>query len=94
MILHDALKRHFGFSSFRPMQEEIVRDVLAGVRGPARDAAVVNAAAALYASGRAADLREGARQAERAIDSGAAAATLERLVAVSRGARADADSAA
>jgi ATP-dependent DNA helicase RecQ len=28
-ILHDTLKRHFGFSSFRPLQEEIVRDVLA-----------------------------------------------------------------
>src|SRR5215472_11840014 len=26
--LHDALKRHFGFSSFRPLQEAIVRDVL------------------------------------------------------------------
>ena len=28
-ILHDTLKRRFGFSSFRPLQEEIVRDVLA-----------------------------------------------------------------
>jgi ATP-dependent DNA helicase RecQ len=27
--LHDTLKQHFGFSSFRPLQEEIVRDVLA-----------------------------------------------------------------
>src|SRR6266567_4739030 len=28
-LLHDTLKQHFGFSSFRPLQEEIVRDVLA-----------------------------------------------------------------
>jgi ATP-dependent DNA helicase RecQ len=28
-MLHDALKEHFGFSAFRPLQEEIVRDVLA-----------------------------------------------------------------
>jgi ATP-dependent DNA helicase RecQ len=28
--LRDALKHHFGFDAFRPLQEEIVRDVLAG----------------------------------------------------------------
>ena len=28
--LHAALKRNFGFDSFRPGQEEIVNDVLAG----------------------------------------------------------------
>ncbi|GAC1408599.1 MAG: ATP-dependent DNA helicase RecQ [Candidatus Velthaea sp.] len=28
--LRDALKHHFGFSDFRPLQEEIVEDVLAG----------------------------------------------------------------
>jgi anthranilate phosphoribosyltransferase len=72
----------------------ILQDVLAGSRGPTRDAAVINAAAALYVSGKAADFREGARLAERALDSGAARATLERLQAVSKGARADADSAA
>src|SRR3981081_2242603 len=30
MDLDDALKRHFGYSAFRPLQEEIVRDALAG----------------------------------------------------------------
>jgi ATP-dependent DNA helicase RecQ len=30
MDLHGTLKRYFGFDSFRPLQEEIVRDVLAG----------------------------------------------------------------
>lgn len=29
-MLLSALKTHFGFSSFRPLQEEIIRDVLAG----------------------------------------------------------------
>ncbi len=72
----------------------ILQDVLAGSRGPTRDAAVINAAAALFAAGKAADLREGARLAERTLDSGAARGTLERLRAVSQGARADADSAA
>ncbi len=29
-MLHDLLKRHFGFDSFRPLQEEIIRDTLEG----------------------------------------------------------------
>jgi anthranilate phosphoribosyltransferase len=72
----------------------IMREVLDGRRGPPRDAAVINAAAALYAAGRASTLSDGARTAERTLDSGAARATLDRLRAVSQGARADADSAA
>lgn len=47
-----------------------------------RDIAVLNAAAALVVADRAGDLRDGARQAAAAIDSGAAARALERLVTV------------
>lgn len=69
-------------------------DVLQGVPGPARDAAVINAGAALFAAGRAHDFREGARLASDTIDSGAARETLERLRRVSQGARAEAGNAA
>jgi anthranilate phosphoribosyltransferase len=65
----------------------ILTGILEGHRGPARDAAIVNAAAALYAAGRAESARDGAQIAQRAIDSGAAMDTLERLRAVSHGAR-------
>ncbi|HEU4759295.1 MAG TPA: anthranilate phosphoribosyltransferase, partial [Dehalococcoidia bacterium] len=61
-----------------------LRRVLAGERGPLRDFVVLNAAAALLAAEAAPDLREGARLAEEAIDSGKARALLERFVAVTR----------
>jgi anthranilate phosphoribosyltransferase len=57
----------------------IARRLLQGEPGPRRDAVVLNAAAALVVAGRAADLRDGAAQAARAIDGGAALAALERL---------------
>lgn len=66
----------------------ILHDVLRGAHGPARDAAMVNAGAALYACGRADTLHDGAVLASRALDSGMAAETLERLRRVSKGARA------
>ncbi|MBI2913981.1 MAG: anthranilate phosphoribosyltransferase [Chloroflexi bacterium] len=55
-----------------------LRAVLGGERGPLRDIVVLNAAAALVVAGRASDLRDGARQAEQALDGGAASALLER----------------
>lgn len=58
--------------------------VLAGERGAVRDAVVANAGAALWVSDRAESLLDGARIAERTIDSGAAAAALERLIKVTR----------
>jgi anthranilate phosphoribosyltransferase len=61
----------------------IVHGVLAGDAGPARELALVNAAAVLVVAARAADWRDGYGQAARAIASGAAAAALARLVATS-----------
>jgi anthranilate phosphoribosyltransferase len=62
----------------------LIRDVLDGRRGPAREIAVVNAGAAIYVSARAATVAQGAALARRAIDSGAAARVLDRFVALSR----------
>jgi len=59
---------------------ETTRRILAGERGPARDLAVFNAGAAIYAGGRADTLASGVRAAEEAIDEGAAADALERFV--------------
>jgi anthranilate phosphoribosyltransferase len=64
-----------------------IRAVLSGEPGPARDVVVLNAAAALVVAGAAADLREGAARAAAAIDSGAGARVLDRLVRFTRLAR-------
>lgn len=58
----------------------ITRVVLAGEVGPRRDLAVVNAAAAIYAAGRAETIERGVTLAQEAIDSGRAAAALDSYV--------------
>jgi anthranilate phosphoribosyltransferase len=63
---------------------EIVRKVLGGESGPRRDVVVMNAAAALLAAGKAADLAEGVALARESIDSGGALAALDALAAVSQ----------
>ena len=60
----------------------VARRILAGEPGPARDLATLNAGAAIYVAGRAGSLEAGVRAAEAAVDSGAAAVTLERVVAL------------
>ena len=60
--------------------------MLAGEAGGRRDAILLNAAGAIAAAGHAADLREGLDLARTAVDSGAAAARLDELVAFSRAA--------
>jgi len=62
---------------------EILRHVLAGQAGPARDIVTINAAAALTVADRAADIAEAMPIAAEAIDSGAAAAALEKLIEIS-----------
>jgi anthranilate phosphoribosyltransferase len=61
-----------------------IRSVLAGANGGRRSAILLNAAGAIAAAGHAADLAEGLELAREAIDSGAAAERLEKLVAFSR----------
>lgn len=56
------------------------RAILAGDAGPAADIAVLNAGAAIYVGGGADDLAAGVAAARDAIDSGAAADVLRRLV--------------
>ena len=60
-----------------------IRDVLAGKRGPRRDIVVLNAAAALAVADRVGSVAEGLAPAAKSIDSGAAAAALDKLIAVS-----------
>ena len=68
---------------------EVVRRLVAGERGPIRDAVLLNAAAALAVHSDdpgdlTARVATGLRRASEAVDSGAAAALLERWVAATR----------
>lgn len=66
----------------------VVRDVLAGKEGPARDAVLVNAAAGLVAFDKTAEgpfverMRRAFARAAESVDSGAAAAVLEKWVSL------------
>lgn len=79
----------FGFAKASPedlkggdaaVNADIVRLVLEGQRGAPRDVVVLNAGAALFVAGRADTVPAGVTLAAAAIDSGAARATLERMV--------------
>ena len=58
---------------------EIALQVLRGVRGPKRDIVLLNAAAAIYVSGRCDSLSKGIPLAEQSIDSGQAMEKLQAL---------------
>src|SRR5438477_7557326 len=60
---------------------EAIRTVFAGEEGGRRSAILLNAAGAIAAAGHAADLRDGLELAREAVDSGAAAARLDELIA-------------
>ena len=62
----------------------IIREVLGGAKGPRRDVVLLNAGASLFVGGKAASVREGIQRAAEAIDSGAAARTLNAMVAASK----------
>ena len=57
----------------------LLYDVLTGIPGPRRDVVLLNAAAVLVAAGLAGDLKHGVAMGAEAIDSGQAAALLEKL---------------
>jgi anthranilate phosphoribosyltransferase len=59
----------------------ITVEVLKGKTGPRRDIVLLNAAAGLVASGRAADFKEGIKLSAESIDSGAALRKLDELKA-------------
>lgn len=65
---------------------QAVRQVLAGEKGPHRDIALLNAAAALVVCGQADDLGAGLALASSVVDDGRADAVLEALVRTSRAA--------
>jgi anthranilate phosphoribosyltransferase len=60
----------------------IVRDILAGAGGPKREVVLLNAGYALVAAGKAVTPEDGIKLAADAIDTGRAAAQLEKLVAL------------
>jgi len=63
---------------------EIVRGVVEGRKGPARDVVLLNAAASLFVAGAVDSVRGGLARAAEAIDSGAARATLDEMIRLSR----------
>lgn len=66
-----------------PRNVEITRLVLSGAAGPFRDIVVLNAGAGIYAAGQADSIADGIAMAIESLDSGAAAAVVERMVAAS-----------
>ena len=73
----------FGNAAFVAGLAAALMGVLKGIKGPYRDIAVLNAAAAMVVSGKAKDLKIGAAMAAKSLDSGEAEGRLGRLVAVS-----------
>jgi anthranilate phosphoribosyltransferase len=62
----------------------ILREVLGGAPGPKRDIVLINAAAALTAAGRVADIGAGVRLAAEVIDAGQGTAKLDHLIRISQ----------
>ena len=89
--VYDLEPRDLGLERARPEDllggspednAKLFAGVLGGAPGPLADVTALNAAAALYAGGVAADLPDGLARARQAIDSGAAARKLEELKAL------------
>jgi len=63
---------------------KITRDILSGVKGPKRDAVLLNTAAAIHIARPEVSLKEGVLAAAETIDSGKAMEQLERFISLSR----------
>lgn len=61
------------------LNARVLLEILAGAPGPARNVAIMTAAAALYVTGRVADLTAGAAQAAGAVEDGRAFGVLDAL---------------
>jgi len=66
-----------------PENAAILRAILDGEAGPKRDAAVLNAAAALYVAGKHASVESAVAEAQELIDSGAARRKLDEFIRLS-----------
>ncbi len=77
-----------------PANATFARRVLDGEKGPHRDVVLLNAAAGILVAGLVATLAEGLEVAAASIDDGRAAGVLDRLVATSTAAAAEADATA
>tara|TARA_R110000772_G_scaffold231592_2_gene342556 strand:+ start:31238 stop:32260 length:1023 start_codon:yes stop_codon:yes gene_type:complete len=64
---------------------QAIRDLVTGKKGPYRDIVLFNAAASLVVAGKVDDLTSGVAKAAQAIDGGAAAQALDRLIAITNG---------
>jgi len=85
---YSLMPQDLGYQLARPqdiaggLPEENARKLAAVMKGeqsPARDIIAMNAGAAVYVSGRAPTLKEGAKMAEKAIDAGKALHLLQRM---------------
>jgi len=68
---------------------DVIRAILAGKPGPARDIVIANAAAALLTTSRVANIPEGVELATRTLDDGSARQKLAELVAWTQGQQAE-----
>lgn len=62
---------------------QIVRDILNGKKGPKRDVVLMNGGAGLYIGGKADSIADGVKLAAEVIDSGKAAAVMEKFIEIS-----------
>jgi len=67
-----------------PENAQITRDILSGVKGPKRDAVLINSAAAIHIAKPEISIKEGIAIAEEAIDSGKANEQLKQFTALSQ----------